>query len=92
MADEKFGILVERAVVGVGVENELRVWNVLLQDERIHRADDHVAATVDDECRLSECGAVSWVCWAMGMVSLCARKDSVSTVTSVDVEDVPGDE
>jgi hypothetical protein len=45
-------------VVGVGVENELRVWNVLLQDERIHRVDDHVAATVDDECRLSECGAV----------------------------------
>ena len=58
MADEKFGILVERAVVGVGVENELRVWNLPLQDERIHRVDDHVAATVDDECRLSECGAV----------------------------------
>ena len=33
MADEQFGILVLRAVIGVRVENELRIRDVLLQDE-----------------------------------------------------------
>jgi hypothetical protein len=29
-------------VIGVGVEDELGVRQVLLQDERVHRVDDHV--------------------------------------------------
>ena len=33
--DEEFGILVLRAVIGVGVQNQLRVRDVLLQGERV---------------------------------------------------------
>ena len=51
MTDEEIGISVVRAVIGVG-DNELRVRQVLLQDERVHRVDDHVVAAVDDQRRL----------------------------------------
>ena len=34
--DEEFGILVLRAVIAVGIEDELGVRQVLLQNERVH--------------------------------------------------------
>jgi hypothetical protein len=40
VAEEEFGILVLRAVIGVRVEDEPRVWQVLLQDERVTEASD----------------------------------------------------
>jgi len=49
--DEEFGILVLRAVIAVGLEDELGVRQVLLQDERVHGVDDHV------HCRRSRTSA-----------------------------------
>jgi hypothetical protein len=46
--------LVLRAVIGIGVEDELRVREVLLQDERVHRVDDDVVAAIDDQRRLGD--------------------------------------
>ena len=54
MTDEEFGILVLRAVIGVGIEDELGVRQVLLQDERVHGVDDHVLAAVHDQRRLAD--------------------------------------
>ena len=41
-----------RAVCGVGVNDQLRVRQVLLQDERVHRVDDDIGAAVHDQRRL----------------------------------------
>src|SRR3984893_13015225 len=41
-------------MIAVGVENELRIRQVLLEDERIHRINDHVVATVHYERGLSD--------------------------------------
>ena len=54
MTDEEFGILVLRAVICVGIEDELGVRQVLLQDERVHGVDDHVLAAVHDQSRLAD--------------------------------------
>ena len=54
MTDEEFGILVLRAVICVGIEDEFGVRQVLLQDERVHRVDDHVLAAVHDQRRLPD--------------------------------------
>src|SRR5271166_123945 len=51
---EQLGVLVVRAVVGFGVKDELRVREVLLQDERVHRVDDHVGAAVHHKRRLTD--------------------------------------
>src|ERR1700730_5397757 len=37
MTDEELRVLVLRAVIGVGVDDQLRVRDVLLHDERVHR-------------------------------------------------------
>ena len=52
MADEELGILVLRAVIGVGVDDELRIRDVLLHDEGVDRGHDHVVTAVHDECWL----------------------------------------
>ena len=52
MTDEEFGILVLPAVIGVGVDDEPRVRDVLLHDEGVDRGHDHVVAAVHDECWL----------------------------------------
>jgi hypothetical protein len=52
--DGEFGILVLRAVIGVGVEDELGVRQVLLQDERVHGVDDDVVAAVHHQRRLAD--------------------------------------
>src|SRR4051794_40150143 len=44
MADEKSGILVLRAVIGVGVDDQLRIGDVLLHDEGVDRGHDYVVA------------------------------------------------
>jgi hypothetical protein len=49
MTDEEFRILVLRAVICVGIEDELGVRQLLLQDERVHGVDDHVLAAVHDQ-------------------------------------------
>ena len=54
MTDEEFGILVLRAVICVGIEDELGVRQLLLQDERVHGVDDHVLATVHDQRWLAD--------------------------------------
>jgi hypothetical protein len=46
-------------MIAVGVQNELRVRQVLLQDERVHRIDEHVVAAVHHERRLSDLLQVS---------------------------------
>src|ERR1700726_1197785 len=51
--DEPLGILILRTVIGVGIEDKLGVRQVLLQDERVHGVDDHVLATIHDQCRLT---------------------------------------
>src|SRR5216683_2938290 len=54
VGDEQRGILVLRAVICVGIEDELGVRQVLLQDERIHGVDDHVLAAIHDQRRLAD--------------------------------------
>src|SRR6202140_193394 len=52
MFNEEFRVLVVRAVIGVGVDDQLRIRHVLLHDERVHGGHDHVVAAVHDECWL----------------------------------------
>src|SRR5258705_4992799 len=54
VTDEHLWVLVLRAVAGVGVEDQLGVGDVLLQDERVHGVDDHVLAAVHDQRRLAD--------------------------------------
>jgi hypothetical protein len=49
---EQLRILVQRPVIGVGVEYKLRVRDILLQDERVDRVDDKVLVAVHDKRRL----------------------------------------
>ena len=46
-------------MIAVGIENELRIRQVLLEDERIHRINDHVVAAVYHEGGLSDFFQVS---------------------------------
>src|SRR5260370_600737 len=50
--NEELRVLVVRAVIGVGVDDQLRIRHVLLHDERVHRGHDHVVTAVHDECWL----------------------------------------
>ena len=52
--DKPFRILVLRAVIGVRVEDQLGVGDVLLEDARVDRVDDHVVVAVDDQRRLMD--------------------------------------
>ena len=54
MTDEQLWVMVLRAVAGVGVEDQLGVGDVLLQDERVHGVDDHVLAAVHDQRWLAD--------------------------------------
>src|ERR1700693_4509622 len=47
--NEELRVLVVRAVIGVGVDDQLRIRHVLLHDERVHRGHDHVVTAVHDE-------------------------------------------
>src|SRR6266436_4012052 len=49
---EELRVLVLRAVIGVGVDDQLRIRDVLLDDEGVDRGHDHVIAAVHDERRL----------------------------------------
>jgi hypothetical protein len=44
-----------RSMRGVGVNDQLRVWQMLLQDERVHRVDDDIGAAVYDQRWLLDC-------------------------------------
>src|ERR1700736_5425288 len=46
VSDEQRGILVLRPVIGIRIEDELRVGQVLLKNKRINGIDDHVIASV----------------------------------------------
>src|ERR1700719_4479738 len=50
--NEELRVLVVRAVIGVGVDDQLRIRHVLLHDEREHRWYVHVVTAVHDECWL----------------------------------------
>src|ERR1700732_4322999 len=50
--NEELRVLVVRAVIGVGVDDQLRIRHVLLHDERVHRGYVHVVTAVHDECWL----------------------------------------
>src|SRR5260370_31457533 len=50
--NEELRVLVVRAVIGVGIDDQLRVWDVLLHDERVHRGQVHVVTAVHDQCWL----------------------------------------
>src|SRR6266404_7042243 len=59
MLNKQLWVLVLRTMIAVGVQNELRVRQVLLQDERVRRIDEHVVAAVHHERRLSDLLQVS---------------------------------
>ncbi len=42
--NKQLWVLVLRTMIAVGIQNELRVRQVLLEDERINRIDEHVVA------------------------------------------------
>ena len=44
--NKQLRVLVLRTMIAVGVQNELRVRQVLLKDERVHGIDEHVVAAV----------------------------------------------
>src|ERR1700735_3050562 len=50
--NEELRVLVVRAVIGVGIDDQLRIRDVLLHDERVHRGNVHVVTAVHDECWL----------------------------------------
>src|ERR1700676_3079290 len=54
VCNEELRVLVVRAVIGVGVDDQLRIRDVLLHDERLLRGQVHVVTAVDDECWLLE--------------------------------------
>src|SRR6202040_3837894 len=49
---KQLGILKLRPVIRVGVDDELRIRDVLLHDEGVDRGHDHVVTAVHDECWL----------------------------------------
>src|SRR5712664_2883821 len=55
MFNEELRVLVVRAVIGVGVDDQLRIRDVLLHDERVHRRREHVVTAIHDECWLLDC-------------------------------------
>src|SRR5260370_1988805 len=59
MLNKQLWVLVLRTMIAVGVQNELRVRQVLLEDERVHRINDHVVAAVHHERGLSNVLQVS---------------------------------
>ena len=59
MLNKQLWVLVLRTMIAVGVQNELCVRQVLLEDERVHRTNDHVVAAVRHERRLSDLLQVS---------------------------------
>src|SRR6185436_17811481 len=50
--NEELGVLVVRAMIGVGVDDQLSIRDVLLHDEGVDRGHDHIVAAVHDECWL----------------------------------------
>src|SRR6202049_2154015 len=52
MFNEELRVHVVRAVIGVGVDDQLRIRHVLLHDEREHRGYVHVVTDIYDECWL----------------------------------------
>src|SRR6266481_6357546 len=50
--NEELRVLVVRTVIGVGVDDQLRVRDVLLHDEGVDRGYVHVVTAVHDECWL----------------------------------------
>src|SRR5712671_6616403 len=52
MTDEKLGILELRPVVGIRIDDELRIRDALLNDEGGDRGHDYVVTAVHDECWL----------------------------------------
>src|SRR5882762_8226369 len=50
--NKQLWVLVVRAMIGVGVDDQLRIRHVLLHDERVHRGYVHVVTAVHDECWL----------------------------------------
>jgi hypothetical protein len=52
--DKKLRVLALRTMIAVGVQNELRVRQVLLKDERVHCINDYVVAAVHHERGLSD--------------------------------------
>jgi hypothetical protein len=59
MLNKQLRVLVLRTMIAVGVQNELRVRPVLLEDERVHRINDHVVAAFHHERGLSDLLQVS---------------------------------
>jgi hypothetical protein len=59
MLNKQLWVLVLRTIIAAGVRNELRVRQVLLEDERVQRIDDHVVAAVHHERGLSDLVQVS---------------------------------
>src|SRR5258708_1094593 len=50
--NEELRVLVVRGVIGVGIDDQLRVRDVLLHDEGVDRGYVHVVTAVHDECWL----------------------------------------
>ena len=59
MLNKELWVLVLRTMIAVGVQNKLRIWEVLLKDEGVHRVNEHVVAAVHNERGLSDLLQVS---------------------------------
>jgi hypothetical protein len=57
--NKQIWVLVLRTMIAVGIQNELRVRQVLLKDERVHGIDEHVVTAVHHQRRLSDLLQVS---------------------------------
>src|SRR5258705_2201205 len=54
VCNEELRVHVVRAVIGVGVDDQLRIRDVLLHDEREHGGYVHVVTAIHDECWLPD--------------------------------------
>src|SRR5579859_1964517 len=62
--DEERRVLILRSVIGVRIEDELGVGQILLKNERVHGVDDHVGAAVDHQGRLGDLSEIVKGVWA----------------------------
>ena len=78
LEDKVIVILVPRTMIGVGIQNQLRVRQVLCQPKRVDGVDDHVMVSADDQRRLLNvlevCKPLSWlVAPVTDRCNLCGR-------------------
>jgi hypothetical protein len=54
MLHEQSRVLIERTVIGVGIQNQRRIWDVLLHRVRVHGRCDDVVVPLYDQGGLAD--------------------------------------